>query len=147
MKRKYNKAKAKRLDREDTYAGFDTGKWLWNASRVLRDGNLKEFWEKWKEFTVITAIEERHALLISMTSQVYQIHAMGKVHNARTRNRFHLFKGKISLESEICGCCEGPAEIRHHIVPIKNGGHNAPLNIMCLCKSCHAEIHPWLKEQ
>lgn len=136
------------LDREDTCVGPTTGRWLWDASRELRDKNLLKFWKKWDRFTILTQLEERYDLLITMTVQVYQVHFLGKLHNSRTRNRFNVFKETdFPLENELCRCCGGPSVIRHHIVPIKNGGHNHKLNMMPLCRLCHAEIHPWLNKK
>lgn len=44
-----------------------------------------------------------------------------------------------------CFACKKPAEVRHHIIWIKNGGRNQKNNIVGLCKNCHTEVHPWLK--
>lgn len=135
----------RRHDKQDSWSGPVTGRWLWDASRTLRDKNLAEFWAKWNNFTVVTSPTERYELLKSMTVQVYQIHALGKLHTTRLRRRFNVFKEEdFPLEGTVCGCCEGPASIRHHIIPIKNGGHNHRLNILPLCRPCHAEIHAWL---
>jgi hypothetical protein len=44
-----------------------------------------------------------------------------------------------------CFVCLGKASCRHHIIQLQNGGLNQKKNIVSLCNSCHAEIHPWLK--
>jgi 5-methylcytosine-specific restriction endonuclease McrA len=142
---KKDKKKLRRFDKEDSWAGPATGRWLWDASRRLRDKNLREFWMKWDKFTVVTSPIERYELLKSMTVQVYCIHSLGKLHTARMRRRFNIFKEEdFRLEGKLCGWCEGPAKIRHHVIPIKNGGHNHALNLLPLCRACHAEIHEWL---
>jgi len=124
-----------------------SGRWLWDASRQLRNQNLLDFWGKWNKFTVITPLTERYDLLIEMGKQVYQINTLGKLHNSKMRKRFNLLKEHdFEMPDLPCACCGAPSEIRHHIVPIKNGGHNHSLNLMQLCRYCHAEIHPWLKE-
>jgi len=50
-----------------------------------------------------------------------------------------------NVHKRICFACRKPAELRHHIMPLKNGGRNAKRNVVYLCRRCHAEIHPWLK--
>lgn len=140
------KEELRRLDKENSCAGFSTGRWLWDASRELRDANLNEFWAKWREFSVLTSLTERYELLKHMAHQVYQINPLGKLHNHRMRRRFNVFKqDDLPLDGKVCGCCEAPAEIRHHIIPITNGGHNDKLNLLELCRACHEEIHPWMK--
>lgn len=52
---------------------------------------------------------------------------------------------KPHVDGEKCYVCEKRADVRHHLVPLKHGGHNSYLNIRVLCNPCHAEIHPWLK--
>ena len=44
-----------------------------------------------------------------------------------------------------CFVCLNIGEIRHHIVPISNGGRNAKRNLVTLCKKCHSKVHPWLE--
>jgi GTPase SAR1 family protein len=44
-----------------------------------------------------------------------------------------------------CFVCLGQAHCRHHIIQLQHGGLNQKKNIVSLCSSCHAEIHPWLK--
>lgn len=54
---------------------------------------------------------------------------------------------KLHIETEKCFICFKKSEIRHHIILLKNGGRNVYSNIVMLCNPCHADIHPWLKEQ
>ncbi len=46
-----------------------------------------------------------------------------------------------------CFVCEYEAEARHHVVQLKHGGDNRELNIVPLCETCHALIHPWIAEE
>jgi hypothetical protein len=46
---------------------------------------------------------------------------------------------------KLCFVCGLLADVRHHIIQLQNGGINAKKNVVSLCNSCHAEIHPWLK--
>lgn len=65
----------------------------------------------------------------------------------RARMQFNKVKyGRHNLKThETCFACKEVAEVRHHIIPLKSGGHNGKRNLVSLCKPCHAEIHPWLK--
>lgn len=47
-------------------------------------------------------------------------------------------------QGELCIVCQRVASHRHHIRPLYRRGDNAKSNIVHLCRSCHAEIHPWL---
>ena len=63
------------------------------------------------------------------------------------RESFNKIKfDRHSLKShKNCFICLQPANIRHHIIGLKNGGTNARRNLVSLCNHCHADIHPWLK--
>lgn len=41
-----------------------------------------------------------------------------------------------------CYCCGLPAEIRHHVHPLSQGGTNHRWNIVPLCNACHYKVHP-----
>lgn len=43
-----------------------------------------------------------------------------------------------------CFVCNAKATLRHHLIQLQHGGDNSRRNLISLCKSCHAEIHPWL---
>lgn len=49
------------------------------------------------------------------------------------------------INAKKCFLCFSPAQVRHHMILLKNGGRNVYSNIITLCRPCHAEIHPWLK--
>jgi 5-methylcytosine-specific restriction endonuclease McrA len=46
----------------------------------------------------------------------------------------------------LCYVCSNRADIRHHVIPLKNGGRNKANNIVPLCYSCHTKVHPHLQE-
>lgn len=50
-------------------------------------------------------------------------------------------------KSHKCVACGAPAQVLHHAILVSNGGPNRRENLLELCRSCHAEVHPWLKEQ
>jgi hypothetical protein len=58
----------------------------------------------------------------------------------RRKNTRKKFQGFI-----YCFACGGRAQVRHHIIWLRNGGRNQKNNVLALCNNCHAEIHPWLK--
>lgn len=68
--------------------------------------------------------------------------------NKNRRKRFDYIKSaRHSLKSHpACFACGAKAEVRHHIIWIKNGGLDSKKNLISLCRPCHAEVHPWLKK-
>lgn len=32
----------------------------------------------------------------------------------------------------------------HHVIWVKHGGSNRPVNLVALCQACHRRVHPWL---
>lgn len=56
-------------------------------------------------------------------------------------------KVRISMKlGKQCFACSGSPQCRHHLVWIKHGGKNHKRNIVTLCYSCHAAVHPWLAD-
>lgn len=47
----------------------------------------------------------------------------------------------------LCFACKAEAEVRHHIIWLRNGGRNNKRNVLALCRDCHAVIHPWLNSK
>lgn len=44
-----------------------------------------------------------------------------------------------------CWTCPNPAEVRHHVILLKHGGHPTTRNnLVALCRECHGRIHAWL---
>lgn len=70
--------------------------------------------------------------------------------NARSkefnRHQYTSYKSKLKGYNGFkhCFACREPAQVRHHIIWIKNGGRNHKKNIVALCRPCHAAVHPWL---
>jgi 5-methylcytosine-specific restriction endonuclease McrA len=68
---------------------------------------------------------------------------------AQMRDEYNIKKFTPSWRPHVsdknCYICRRRPDIRHHLIPLKNGGSNSHLNIRSLCNPCHAEIHPWLK--
>lgn len=52
----------------------------------------------------------------------------------------------LRLAGKRCLVCGEPAQCRHHLVGLANGGQVAGNNVSFLCDACHCEIHPHLAE-
>ena len=62
------------------------------------------------------------------------------------RYKWDKFKNrKALLVSGKCSLCDKTADVRHHIVQLKNRGPNHRLNLTPLCHSCHSQVHPWMR--
>lgn len=62
------------------------------------------------------------------------------------RAGFNRDKVRAFPMAEDCPCyvCGARAALRHHVKPLAGGGRNKRNNIVPLCQSCHADIHPHL---
>ena len=49
------------------------------------------------------------------------------------------FKKGIT-ECKICGMDNIPLDA-HHIIPLQSGGTDDELNVVCVCRNCHARFH------
>jgi hypothetical protein len=49
------------------------------------------------------------------------------------------------LHRAFCWTCERRADVKHHVVELKNGGANVEHNVVPLCHYCHCRVHPWLR--
>lgn len=58
--------------------------------------------------------------------------------------RRKIYKASFKHNYDNCYSCNNPANERHHIIGIKNGGSNDKSNVVGLCLECHYKIHPWL---
>ena len=51
----------------------------------------------------------------------------------------------LDRDNHTCQCCKGKSGSdilqTHHITPRKDGGSNAPSNLVTLCKPCHDDLH------
>lgn len=102
----------------------------------------------WKEFGSGTrklpskrSPKETMAALIKMSKIVL---VYNNSHDRKGFERKKIISGGYR-NFKLCFVCRSPAQSRHHIILLKNGGRNVKKNIVGLCRPCHAEIHPWLK--
>lgn len=78
-----------------------------------------------------------------------KIHYKHKMPLAHYRQAFNevKFKRHNLYTHYACFVCDYPGDVRHHIISLKNGGINSKRNLVTLCSKCHAEVHPWLREE
>jgi hypothetical protein len=92
-----------------------------------------------------TPKSQRMALLKDLANRKIERRCMSQYWIKTMRAEFEQVKHKIKLKGQ-CWVCDAPAELRHHIIQLQHGGRNIERNIVLLCCSCHAEIHPWLRQ-
>jgi len=126
----------------------------YNSRRGIMQANafLKQklvlFWDRFggkKTKGVGFSNQEKISALVAMADLVIPYHKQ----KALTQRRVEFNETKRTLHPwkrfGFCFVCGEQGTARHHIVQLKNGGINSRKNIVSLCDSCHAEIHPWLK--
>ena len=47
--------------------------------------------------------------------------------------------------SKRCFVCAERAAQQHHVILLSLGGENSYLNLVPICKSCHEDVHPWMR--
>lgn len=103
---------------------------------------VKVFWEliKLKKLP-----KEKLDLLIDFSKIV--IERIDKPELQKRREAFLKAKHLLlpDVKDRLCLCCQFPAEVRHHVIQLKNGGTNYNKNVVPLCESCHGKIHPHIK--
>lgn len=48
--------------------------------------------------------------------------------------------------SKVCFVCRKRATQQHHVILLSRGGDNSYLNLVPICKTCHEDVHPWMRE-
>lgn len=61
------------------------------------------------------------------------------------REKFDARKNNYYRLRGPCRVCLSPANVRHHVIQLSNGGSNSSDNLMRLCNGCHEAVHPWMK--
>ena len=114
---------------------------------------LMEFWNKHRRGSLD---KRKHPSVLGKEAVIADLIKLGEfkfdyknLEKFALRNRIRYNNKKNRLRGytgfEVCFACSKPAQCRHHVVWLKNGGRNSRRNICPLCNDCHAEIHPWLK--
>ena len=76
-----------------------------------------------------------------------EIRTKDRVRTAVDRRQAYnrLRRGTRAVAGRCWACAESALLVNHHVIQIQNGGHSWHLNLVKICGSCHAAIHPWLK--
>jgi hypothetical protein len=98
---------------------------------------LEEFWNRAAR---VLGIVERLMLLQEFAERL--------VYREQTYSQIRKGSAGIKKPRGMCwGCRSRPAEARHHIVQVQHGGRNVLKNIVCVCRGCHAVVHPWMRKK
>lgn len=98
---------------------------------------IAEFWER---VTRTLGIVERLLLLQEFAERL--------VYREQSYSAIRKGSPGIKRPRGMCWACQSrKAEHRHHIVQVQHGGRNVLKNIVCLCRGCHAVVHPWMRKK
>ena len=119
-------------------------------ANLLQKTSLVEFWDRFGG-------EKSRGLGFSKEVKIQELQRLAdlvtpfKNQKPLRKRRAHFEEVKYDLHrmslqrNARCWCCGSKAECRHHIIQLQHGGLNSRKNLVSLCFTCHAEIHPWLK--
>jgi hypothetical protein len=120
----------------------------YKSSRKQINAILKIFWHYfgWYHYKGIRFDREKRIKALQYLASLnfdskYSLYYRRKVFEDKKQKRY---KKTLINYPECFGCLKKP-NVRHHMIQLQNGGNNIRKNIVSLCNSCHAEIHPWLK--
>jgi HNH endonuclease len=103
----------------------------------------KDLWTLWNSISAISTMQEKLKALKTIAYRQYA--RVSKKKLRRKRKKFDRRKRSIlRIRGSECFVCGAPAQVRHHVIQLQNGGHNADLNVIPVCRGCHASIHPWM---
>ena len=80
------------------------------------------------------------------------VSAMRYASSVRTEDRYpaywpELRQVVLDRDGYRCGNCGGSEDLHiHHIIPLSLGGSNEMGNLRTLCRSCHARLHPHMRD-
>lgn len=112
---------------------------------------LKDFWSR-NGIRWSVSPQEWHETIADLQrmGEYKIVYSNPKITMEKHRKEFDKVKNKRSkyrLSHALCLACGTKAQIRHHIIWLKNGGRNNKRNVCFLCKPCHEAVHPWLKNK
>lgn len=99
---------------------------------------LNEFW---KAFRLSDHKEVKIHILQVMANRIF---LRDEDRRKKLRASFNEKKNRYYSLYGFCAVCRKKANVRHHIVQLKNGGGNHGRNLIRLCNMCHESIHPWM---
>jgi 5-methylcytosine-specific restriction endonuclease McrA len=120
-------------------------RWIQRELTKRQKKQTKKSWRDaldrfWKDFDNLTFEGERICLLKWYAE--YRIENSSSYYERKAA--FKKQKGKHMRIFGSCLVCPEPAQHRHHIIQLQNGGPNDKQNLILLCEGCHRTIHPWL---
>lgn len=93
-------------------------------------------------------VKNRLAYLKKMVNVVRKDMNLNQVQFERTVFNKYKFHNFPIAEKQPCYCCvKNIAVLRHHVIPLANGGRSKENNIVPLCKDCHEKVHPHLRKR
>src|ERR1035438_3040020 len=97
------------------------------------------------KFKAIKA-DQRLSFLRSQLKKEGRLPPMSTQFQRRQSFDQHKYSSLPLAASQPCFCCVvNKATLRHHVIPLANGGRNKRNNIVPLCNSCHAKVHEFYK--
>ena len=110
---------------------------------------LEGFWKRWRgkrkrrKGRAVSAAIWRRRLLIECGKKNF-LRSPDYERLVYYRKRFDELGPKAirSSSGACCAACGRLADIRHHIITLHHGGDNRSKNIVALCNTCHAIVHP-----
>jgi hypothetical protein len=99
---------------------------------------LREFWKR---------AEKREGRLMLLREFAARRLANGMVFTTRKyrQRRKVSAAGLIKAQRYRCFVCAvAAADSGHHVIQLQCGGTNVPYNIVPVCLTCHADVHPWM---
>lgn len=87
--------------------------------------------------------DNRLGFLMKMAAKKREFTTYNEVRTKRGQFNSHKLKSLPMAESMLCYVCvKNTADVRHHVIPLLQGGRNKRNNIVPLCNSCHCKVHP-----
>jgi len=100
--------------------------------------NYYHVW-KWKKRVPSLSFIKRIESLIKLTT--IQIYGNTQSYSKR-RKKKHSARGKTC---EVCWV--NKAICQHHMILLINGGYDNGINRICICRTCHTLMHPWMDKK
>lgn len=85
----------------------------------------------------------------SLSEKIFRLRKEASEGELVINNNYRLLRNfplpKVRGKCEVCR--KSLAYCWHHIKPLSRGGNNADYNLIKVCRECHENIHPFMKER
>lgn len=99
----------------------------------------------WPRFRHAVVGEERLGLLIWASGKSWPVEESDRQRERRATRAAAQDGHTATIPMCFCDACKVFDDlVRHHVIQLQHGGGDGPLNLVNICESCHAAIHPWL---